>query len=87
MFVREVVIPWNPLIWGIVPIVLLWSFTWGGFATGLPLLIFWLLDYTWPLWHENRQTLHDKIAGTLVVTPAGTGGSALNYPVSVPTET
>ena len=76
MFVREVVIPWNPLIWGIVPIVLLWpsqnSFTWGGFATGLPLLIFWLLDYTWPLWHDNRQTLHDKIAGTLVVTAADT---------------
>ena len=72
MFVREVVIPWNPLIWGIVPIVLLWPFTWGGFATVLPLLIFWLLDYTWPLWHDNRQTLHDKIAGTLVVTPADT---------------
>ena len=76
MFVREVVIPWNPLIWGIVPIVLLLpsqnSFTWGGLATGLPLLIFWLLDYTWPLWDDNRQTLHDKIASTLVVTPADT---------------
>ncbi|HET9078690.1 MAG TPA: RDD family protein [Acidimicrobiales bacterium] len=26
-----------------------------------------LLDYLWPLWDRRNQTLHDKIAGTLVV--------------------
>ena len=26
-----------------------------------------LLDYLWPLWDENRQALHDKLAGTNVV--------------------
>ena len=25
------------------------------------------LDYLWPLWDPRRQTLHDKIAGTIVV--------------------
>lgn len=26
-----------------------------------------LLDSLWPLWDQRRQTLHDKIAGTIVV--------------------
>ena len=31
------------------------------------LLVPGLLDVLWPLWDEKRQTLHDKIAGTVVV--------------------
>lgn len=27
-----------------------------------------VLDVLWPLWDERRQTLHDKVAGTVVVT-------------------
>lgn len=26
-----------------------------------------LLDYLWPLWDKQNQTLHDKLAGTLVI--------------------
>jgi uncharacterized RDD family membrane protein YckC len=26
-----------------------------------------LLDFLWPLWDRQRQTLHDKAAGTLVI--------------------
>ena len=29
--------------------------------------IYWLVDHLWPLFDSNRQALHDKIAGTLVV--------------------
>ena len=29
--------------------------------------LFILVDYLWPLWDRNRQTLHDKMAETLVV--------------------
>ena len=32
---------------------------------GGPLLI--LVDLLWPLWDARRQTLHDKIAGTVVL--------------------
>lgn len=31
------------------------------------LLVPGLLDVLWPLWDGKRQTLHDKIAGTVVV--------------------
>jgi uncharacterized RDD family membrane protein YckC len=41
---------------GLVPFV--------GYATGLVQL----LDYLWPLWDDQRQALHDKVAGTNVVT-------------------
>ena len=27
-----------------------------------------ILDYLWMLWDDQKQTLHDKIAGTIVVT-------------------
>ena len=30
-------------------------------------LLFTLLDCLWPLWDPNRQALHDKIAGSVVV--------------------
>jgi uncharacterized RDD family membrane protein YckC len=30
--------------------------------------VVWLLDMLWPLWDKKRQTLHDKIAGTVVLT-------------------
>ena len=77
MFVREVVIPWNPVIWGIIPIIWLWlswdSYSWSALVYGLSFLIFWLLDFLWPLWDDNRQALHDKIVGTLVVMPPDTG--------------
>ena len=41
---------------GLVPFV--------GYGTGLVQV----LDYLWPLWDEKRQALHDKVAGTNVVT-------------------
>ena len=31
-------------------------------------LIGGVLDVLWPLWDSKHQTLHDKIAGTVVVT-------------------
>jgi uncharacterized RDD family membrane protein YckC len=37
----------------------------GLLALGLSLIN--LLDYLWPLWDRERQTLHDKIANTVVV--------------------
>jgi uncharacterized RDD family membrane protein YckC len=27
----------------------------------------WILDGLWPLWDPRRQTLHDKVAGSVVV--------------------
>jgi uncharacterized RDD family membrane protein YckC len=32
-----------------------------------------LLDVLWPLWDARRQTLHDKVAGTVVVMKASSG--------------
>ena len=29
-----------------------------------------LLDVLWPLWDEQKQTLHDKAAGTFVIKTA-----------------
>lgn len=29
--------------------------------------LFYLLDVLWPLWDRRRQTLHDRVAGTVVV--------------------
>ena len=33
----------------------------------------WILDMLFPLWDKKRQTLHDKVAGSVVlrVRPAG----------------
>jgi uncharacterized RDD family membrane protein YckC len=41
-------------------------------VAGLPGLVFLfslplLVDYLWPLWDSQNQTLHDKIAGTYVL--------------------
>ena len=36
-------------------------------ATTLFLGIVWLLDMLFPLWDRKRQTLHDKIAQTVVL--------------------
>jgi uncharacterized RDD family membrane protein YckC len=41
---------------GLIPFV--------GYGTGF----LQLLDYLWPLWDDKRQALHDKVAGTNVVT-------------------
>lgn len=41
------------------------------FFMRLLMLVFapaFIVDILWPLWDERRQTLHDKVAGTLVVT-------------------
>ena len=37
--------------------------------------VIWLLDMLFPLWDAKRQTLHDKVAGSVVVRlrPAGAG--------------
>jgi uncharacterized RDD family membrane protein YckC len=34
---------------------------------GIILGLVWLLDMLWPLWDKKRQTLHDKVVGTVVV--------------------
>jgi uncharacterized RDD family membrane protein YckC len=39
-----------------------------------PVAILILVDLLWPLWDPRRQTLHDKLARTVVV-PAGVAGS------------
>jgi uncharacterized RDD family membrane protein YckC len=36
-------------------------------------VIVWVLDMLWPLWDRKRQTLHDKVAGTVVVRVRYTG--------------
>ena len=38
----------------------------GAFLFGIPTL----LDILWPLWDKQKQTLHDKAAGTAVVKKA-----------------
>jgi uncharacterized RDD family membrane protein YckC len=35
--------------------------------------IVWLLDMLWPLWDKKRQTLHDKVVGTVVLRTKNTG--------------
>ena len=29
-----------------------------------------LADYVWMIWDGNKQTLHDKVAGTVVINDA-----------------
>ena len=38
-----------------------------GLLYGLTLGIMFIVDNLWPLWDENNQTLHDKVASTYVV--------------------
>ena len=38
-----------------------------GFLGAATLGVASVLDYLWALWDEDKQTLHDKLAGTLVV--------------------
>ena len=60
---------------GLIPFV--------GYGTGL----LQLLDYLWPLWDDKRQALHDKVAGTNVVTlrrPIVQGSAAV--PAETPIE-
>ena len=35
--------------------------------------ILWVLDMLFPLWDAKRQTLHDKVAGSVVLRVTGTG--------------
>jgi uncharacterized RDD family membrane protein YckC len=35
--------------------------------------IVWLLDMLFPLWDQKRQTLHDKVAGTVVIRVPNSG--------------
>ena len=37
--------------------------------------IYWAADCLWPLWDQRRQSLHDKMAGTVVVTGTGAGST------------
>jgi uncharacterized RDD family membrane protein YckC len=32
-----------------------------------PILLVFLLNYLWPIWDQDKQTFHDKAAGTVVV--------------------
>jgi uncharacterized RDD family membrane protein YckC len=46
------------------------------FRATVLLLIFglvWLLDMLWPLWDKKRQTLHDKVVGTVVIRVRNAG--------------
>jgi uncharacterized RDD family membrane protein YckC len=36
-------------------------------------VIGWFLDWLWPLWDKKNQTLHDKVAGTVVLRVRNTG--------------
>ena len=38
-----------------------------GILYGLTLGIMFLVDNLWPLWDDDNQTLHDKVASTYVV--------------------
>jgi uncharacterized RDD family membrane protein YckC len=38
-----------------------------------------VLDALWPLWDSKRQTLHDKLARTVVITGEG-GADAVEKP-------
>ena len=38
------------------------------FVLVLLLVIPWILDVLWPLWDRDNQTLHDKMAGTVVLS-------------------
>ncbi len=38
-----------------------------GLIASFTLYIFWLIDGLWAAWDKDKQTLHDKIIGTLVV--------------------
>ncbi len=38
-----------------------------GMIAAFTLYIFWLIDGLWAAWDKDKQTLHDKIIGTLVV--------------------
>ena len=38
-----------------------------GFLGAITLYIAWILNLLWPFWDRDRQALHDKIVGTLVV--------------------
>lgn len=42
-----------------------------GLLYALTLGILFLLDNLWPLWDENNQTLHDKVASTYIVSGPG----------------
>ena len=37
------------------------------FLGAISLSIVWFLDLLWPFWDRDRQALHDKVVGTLVV--------------------
>ena len=39
----------------------------GGFLSGMTGGIYFAADHLWPLWDRDRQALHDKMIGTLVV--------------------
>ena len=50
-----------------------WSMVWREFISQYLLALvtatlFGWLDYLWALWDKDRQTLHDKMAGTYVVS-------------------
>ncbi len=42
-------------------------------AVSLVLGLPWLLDMLWPLWDARNQTLHDKVAKTVVIRARATG--------------
>jgi uncharacterized RDD family membrane protein YckC len=43
------------------------------------LLLPWVLDMLWPIWDKQNQTLHDKIAGTVVVNTAAVTPPTISF--------
>jgi uncharacterized RDD family membrane protein YckC len=60
--VAQIGIPRSLLRWGAAVAIGLAATLGIPFALALP-----VLDFLWPLWDPNNQTLHDKVAGTVVV--------------------
>lgn len=50
---------------------------WAGVAGLFASVVLFMLDYLWAVWDPRRQTLHDKLAQTLVVTRLEQGEPAL----------
>ena len=46
------------------------------FVFGLTVIV-WIIDMLFPLWDPKRQTLHDKIVGTVVLRVARGGVRSL----------
>lgn len=56
----------------------------GHFLAIITLGLFLVVDFLWPLWDQQRQTLHDKMAETLVVQARPVQHSVADKPPGAP---